>query len=526
MATINLKNKINSKRGLDMAKIAIVGGGVSGLSAGIYAQLSGHSAVICERHNVAGGNLTGWQRGEYHIDNCIHWLTGTNPTTDGYRMWETLGALGDVDVYQPPTLYTCEENGNLISLNCDLEQTKNDMLKISPEDKKEILSLVKAVETLQGIVGIAGKDHNEKYSKTKIATSAPTLLKYYNLSAKDLSQKFKNPLLQQFISSFLGNEFTSLALIVIWAHFCGENGGLPKGGSLAMANRMTDRFKSLGGELLLKTEVIGIEHENSKATALNLSNGEKITADYVVLTADPAVIFSKLTDIPMPSQLKKLYNDPKLHRFSSYQCAFSCDTVELGFSGDLMIEIPPKYRSLLRTEAFALREFSHEKSFAPEGKQILQTLCFCDEKMSREFIKMRNNKELYDSEKQELAATLKSLIEKKLPHLTGKLTCIDVWTPATYQRYVDSEIGSFMSFALPKGRLPIRQSNRIKGLDNVILATQWQQMPGGLPIAADGGKKAIETINELEFQRYQAKERAKQTDHKNIHAKTAPQSSP
>lgn len=121
---------------------------------------------------------------------------------------------------------------------------------------------------------------------------------------------------------------------------------------------------------------------------------------------------------------------------------------------------------------------------------------------------------------------MKTLIEIKLPHLKDKLTCIDIWTPATYQRYVDSEIGSFMSFALPKGRLPTRQSNRIKGLDNVILATQWQQMPGGLPIAADGGKKAVETINELEFKRYQAKERVKQPTHKKIHANTAPQSSP
>lgn len=381
-----------------MAKIAIIGGGVSGLSAGIYAQLSGHTAVICERHNVAGGNLTGWQRGDYHIDNCIHWLTGTNPTTDGYRMWETLGALDGGNVYQPPTLYTCEEHGISISLNADLEQTKNDMLKISPDDKKEILSLVKAVETLQGISGIAGKDHNEKYSKTQIAASAPILLKYYNLSAKDLAQKFKNPLLQQFISSFLGNEFTSLALIMIWAHFCGENGGLPQGGSLAMANRMAERFKNLGGELLLKQEAVKIEHENGKATAICLSDGEKITADYFVLTADPAVMFNKILNIPMPKQLKRMYNDPKLIRFSSYQCAFACDCEFLGFSGDLMIEIPPKYRSLLHNEAFALREFSREKGFAPEGKQILQTLCFCDEKLSREFISLRNNKSAYDAE--------------------------------------------------------------------------------------------------------------------------------
>lgn len=507
-----------------MAKIAIVGGGVSGLSAGIYAQLSGHQAVICERNHISGGNLTGWQRGEYHIDNCIHWLTGTNPVTDGYRMWETLGALDDIEIYQPPTLYTCEENGKLISLNCDLEQTRNDMLAISPNDRQEILSLIKATETIQGIIGIAGKDHNEKYSKARIAADAPILLKYYNLSAKDLAKRFKSRLLQQFICSFLGEEFSSLALIVIWAHFCGENGGLPRGGSLAMANRMTDRFKSLGGELRLKTEVMGIEREKNQATALNLPNGEKITADYVVLTADPAVMFNKLTDAPMPKQLKKMYDDIKLQRFSSYQCAFSCNCNELGFSGDLMIEIPTEYRSLLHVDAFALREFSHEKSFAPKDKQILQTLCFCNEEISREFIKMRGDKGKYNAEKEEIAATLKKLIENKLPHLKDKLTCIDVWTPATYKRYIYSEIGSFMSFAFPKGRLPTRKSNRIKGLDNVILATQWQQMPGGLPIAAEGGRKAIETVNELEFQKYQAKEQAKKNKCKEIQAKTAPQS--
>ena len=38
------------------------------------------------------------------------------------------------------------------------------------------------------------------------------------------------------------------------------------------------------------------------------------------------------------------------------------------------------------------------------------------------------------------------------PELSGKLRLLDIWTPATYKRYVGSEIGSFMSFALPKKR--------------------------------------------------------------------------
>ena len=82
--------------------------------------------------------------------------------------------------------------------------------------------------------------------------------------------------------------------------------------------------------------------------------------------------------------------------------------------------------------------------------------------------------------------------------MKDKLKCIDVWTPATYQRFTSSEIGSWMSFVLPSKKFPVRIKNRIKGLSNVVLATQWQQAPGGLPIAAEGGRLAIQTVTKLE----------------------------
>ena len=60
-----------------MADILIIGGGVSGLSAGIYGLLSGHSVTLCEKNAVAGGNLTGWYRGEYYIDMMRAWYFAT-----------------------------------------------------------------------------------------------------------------------------------------------------------------------------------------------------------------------------------------------------------------------------------------------------------------------------------------------------------------------------------------------------------------------------------------------------------------
>jgi phytoene dehydrogenase-like protein len=55
-----------------MEKIIIVGGGIAGLAAGVYALKAGFEAEIYEKNPVPGGECMGWNRKGYHIDNCIH----------------------------------------------------------------------------------------------------------------------------------------------------------------------------------------------------------------------------------------------------------------------------------------------------------------------------------------------------------------------------------------------------------------------------------------------------------------------
>jgi phytoene dehydrogenase-like protein len=184
-----------------------------------------------------------------------------------------------------------------------------------------------------------------------------------------------------------------------------------------------------------------------------------------------------------------------MRRFSSYHCAFACDTADLPFHGDYIFPIPEAYRETLCTNRLILREFSHEPTFSPAGKQLIQTLTYVYEEDAEAFITQRKEDRVgYKERKREISELTRLLIETQFPELAGKLTLLDVWTPATYRRYTDANIGSWMSFALPAKTIPSRLSNRIPGLSNVILATQWQQSPGGLPIAADVGKKAIQSI--------------------------------
>lgn len=477
-----------------MAKILIVGGGVSGLSAGIYAQLNGLEATVCESRGTAGGNLTGWRRGDYFIDNCVHWLTGTHPETETYRMWRDLGALGDGETVQTESLYTCEQNGRRLSLWRDLSRLEADLLARSPRDEREIRSLLSAVRGVIRFLGIRKTDSGEPVGRFALLRAVPALLRYHRLSVGDLADRFYDPLIRSFLSGFLGDDFASLALIAVMATYCSGNGDLPRGGSLAMSERMAGRLTDLGGKLLLGKTVSEISCENGRAVAALCADGERLEADYVILTADPAVLFPRLLRRPVPRSVAKFGAKAGVGRFSAWHCAFACDLSALPFRGEYVLPLSPADCAETGSDRMILREFSHEPSFAPRGKTVLQTMVFCNEPAARAFIALRETPDVYREYKQQLGRTAERLIAERFPTLAGRLTCLDVWTPATYRRYTSSEIGSFMGYALPPRIIPRRLPNRVPGLRNVVLATQWLHAPGGLPFAAESGMQAVLTV--------------------------------
>ena len=94
-----------------MKKVIVIGGGVSGLAAGITALQAGYACEIFEKNAVTGGNLTGWVRSGYTVDNCIHWLTGTKTGTKQNQIWQELGALDNQPdaLYRPSCLFTSQQ---------------------------------------------------------------------------------------------------------------------------------------------------------------------------------------------------------------------------------------------------------------------------------------------------------------------------------------------------------------------------------------------------------------------------------
>jgi len=68
-------------------KVAIIGGGIAGLCAAVYAAQSGYQVEVLEQHSVPGGLATSWSRGEYTFETCLHWLVGSNPKGTLHEQW-------------------------------------------------------------------------------------------------------------------------------------------------------------------------------------------------------------------------------------------------------------------------------------------------------------------------------------------------------------------------------------------------------------------------------------------------------
>ena len=471
-----------------MKKVLIVGGGVAGLSAGIFAQKNGMESHIYEKHTVSGGNLTGWDRKGCHIDNCVHWLTGTNPNNGYYKRWEEIGVIKDErDVYQPSAFFASELDGQTMVMSADVEETRRRMHEISPADGKETDKFIRAVKSFMKMEKILPADKIVKGEKL----SPLAVLSYMRTSLGALGDRFTHPLLKSIFTDYIMGEYSSLALIAAYAAFAGGNGGLPVGGSKAMADKITARYEEMGGDLHLGTGVKAVVRSKHRVTGLILEDGSRINGDYVIFACDPTVTFSMI-DEKMPKGVAKNIGGKKMPVYSSMHCAFVCDAPRLPFEGNLIVETASS--DPLVPDRLILREYSHEPGFAPEGKNVLQVLIYIKDGQSEEWMRLRDtDRAAYRARKNELGAELQRCITARFPELDGKMTLIDFWTPATYKRYFDGHGGTWMGVLLP-GRLPLCKERKVPHLENAFLATQWVRAPGGLPNALTGGELAVQAM--------------------------------
>ena len=496
-----------------MKKVVIIGGGIAGMTAGIYLQKAGFTTEIYEKNAVPGGQCMGWKREGYMIDNCIHWLTGSRPGSGLHELWKEVGALGEgVELYEKEKFFTAELDGESVTFWRDKERTRKELLTLSPEDAEEINKLMDMVALAESMQVPVEKpfDKMNPIEFMKLGMSMKDMGKvmklYSGMDIEELAERFRHPLIRRAIVDYMPPGYQAYAFIVSYATVTGGNGDIPKRGSLAMALRMAKRYQELGGKLHLNTPVEKVLINGKKAEGILLmadagkSEQKRIEADYVICATDLNHTFTQLVDDSyMPKALRAQFEKREAYPVSSgFHVAFAVeDTVE-EIKETNIFSCRPLTVGVTTADRMSINNYSYEPSFAPAGCTVLQSQFIQTEEDYAYWTELAKDTEAYRKKKEELSAEALARVLEQFPELKGKIRILDVWTPATYDRYCNAYRGAYMSFVITKGAKNVTVPGCLKGLKNLFIASQWQMGPGGLPTAAAMGKFAAYRVAEAE----------------------------
>jgi len=486
-----------------MSKIIIIGGGISGLTAGIYAMNAGFDAEIHESHTVAGGLCGGWKRNGHLVAGGVHWLTGIKKSSELRKMWEEVDAINEnTGIFNHDIIVSGKNGGTYHHLYADLTKLEEEFLSISPEDAEEIKELIRAIKINQGLPVPVEKPVDFMEGMEKLIFFAPYMkaekaFPTAGISIAGYASRFRSTIIRDLLLSVVPNTDVSVRTLFKWlAINCAGDAGFPVSGFGAMAQRMKNKFEKLGGKIFFESKVKKINVTDGVATGVELENGAVLSADYVISTASPDVLCRELLD----GKYEDAYFERRLTDSQNFP-TFAMTLIPLIIDAD-MSKLPrrlyftPKQPVVVNgTEITRLKinHYGYDPAFFQNGKTLAEVFVHTSEYEYWRDLKA-SSPQTYKEVKEKIAEHVIAEVETIYPETQGKIKLLDVATPVTFQRYTGNFRGSYVPFCTMPDVEYENHAGVITGVKNLYLAGQWVFPDGGLPMAAIGGKYAVQRI--------------------------------
>jgi phytoene dehydrogenase-like protein len=479
-------------------KIVIIGGGIAGLCAAVYALKCGYDVEVLEMHDMAGGLAMSWRRGTYTFETCLHWLIGSKPGSDFHALWQEVCEFDKLTFIDPEEFVRIEtENGDNLTVFTNVDRLKAELLRRAPRDTAAIRDLIHSIHTLGKfrILDPSGGIAANWLNMLRDVPVFPVLSKLSKMSGRQYGNRFADPLLKSFFSSGDIGKMSAIALVISLGWMNAGDAGYCIGGAQALIRLIEEKIATLGGKIRFKAKVTRVLVENGHAVGVELANGETVLADWVISAADGhATLFDLLEGMHIDEATRKMYDEDEL--FASYL------QISLGVALDLHDQ-PPMVTRILDTpitvdpetdlNTVGFRIFNFDPTFAPQGKTAVT--CMLPTRNFKYWADLRSKNLIeYHSEKKRVADAVIEVLEKRIPGVRAAIETVDVSTPASIFRYTGNWKGSMEGWLPKPGRGFSPMRNTLPGLERFMMIGQWIMPGGGLPSGPMTAKPAIKAI--------------------------------
>ncbi|MGH7712196.1 MAG: phytoene desaturase family protein, partial [Gemmatimonadaceae bacterium] len=334
-------------------RIAVVGAGLGGLAAAIRLQSQGHEVTVVDKLDTPGGRAYAFEQDGFTFD------AGPTIITAPWMLQELFALAGSpmedyVQLVRLDPAYTVRfEDGSAFRYACDDAALEAEVRRFEPADVLGLRRFSAAADdTYRRAMPLIGRPFHRFGTMLR---ALPDLLRVRaDRSVASLAQRcFRDARLRQVFSFHPlligGNPFATPSIYAL-IHTLERRGGVwfAMGGMGAVVAALVLVFKELGGEVLLECEAAAITLDAAarRATGVDLTSGEHITADAVVSNADVAHTYMHL----LPPRARRWHSDARVRRRR-----YSMSVCVLYFGTDRRYEemahheilMGPRYRELL-----------------------------------------------------------------------------------------------------------------------------------------------------------------------------------
>ena len=252
--------------------VIVVGSGLSGLAAGIRLVMFDKRVLIVEKHTVVGGLNSYYTRKNRTIDVGLHAMTNYAPkgarNTPLGKLLKQLRLSHDDFRLHEQEMSAIRFPDKCLHFTNDFELFKQEISEQFPDQIDGFMGLVKKIES-----------YDELSLFTSEWTSSQDILKSY-ISNPILIDMLFCPLMYYGNASERDMDFYQF--VIMFKSIFMEGFAKPLGGMPYILNLLVDKYKNLGGELRMDSEVESITSKNGIFKGVKLVDGDQLTADVLI----------------------------------------------------------------------------------------------------------------------------------------------------------------------------------------------------------------------------------------------------
>jgi all-trans-retinol 13,14-reductase len=498
--------------------VAIVGGGLGGLSAARHLQEKGYEVIVLEHHTKPGGYAHYFRASGYRFEVALHALDGLGPGGWAKPMFETLGISEAVEFNQLDPFYTVSFPDVDLDVTTDISEYINVVAGAFPEEREGLVALFDAIKRIGHDVGRFTADR-----RAGIKVDQMQMLERYPDMAVAFASNWET-----FLNRYLMSQEAKAVVTTLWGYlglppsklsagqfaltllsYFSAGAWYPTGGSGAMTFAIADAIEGAGGSVLLRNTVTSIVPDGPNLITVATDKGLVVEAKAVISNASPISTAALLPDGAIDSDwIEKIDSDvPALATF----------TVHLGVARDLVAEgwdhheffemsgydIEAEYEAIMSGDfanaGMIISNYSVvDPECAPEGKSVivLTVLAPWDHNdvwgTGGDLDGYQDNPR-YIEEKEAVASILIDRAARRIPNLEESIEVALIGTPLTNARYMLQPHGSIYG----REQTVANMMNRARSstpVPNLFLAGAWIG-GGGMTAAVASGKSAAGSVS-------------------------------